>query len=103
VSSSLVSNMFCARLVGLKWEICEKEDPGARMFREIGNYNVHDLLNVLNFLLWYEKSDQTALWGGVRIVDALASLRCLLGFDEGQFDRLESIILGEEKSEDYAH
>lgn len=90
--------IFC-RLVNGSWEMCKKEDPGARAFRMQHNHDVNDLLNLLNFLFWYEQESPRALWGGVTLADALESCRKLLNFDEDRFETLEKICLGEIKDE----
>jgi len=86
--------IFC-RLVNGKWTPCEKEDEGSRGFRQVHQHSVVHLLNLLNFLFWMEREHPSAMWGGVRILDALESCRQLLGFDEEAFEKIERIVLGE--------
>lgn len=63
-------------------------------------HKTDDLLNLLNFLFWYEQEDPRALWGGVRMGDAMESCRKLLGFTEDHFEILERICLGELKADE---
>lgn len=60
---------------------------------------VDDLINLLSFLFWYEQEDPGAIWGGIKIGDAIESCRKLLGFDEEAFEKIEMISLGEFKDD----
>jgi hypothetical protein len=84
--------IFCRATNG-SWEVCNGSDPDAVAFRPVANISVPDLLNVLTFLCWCEDDDATALWGGVRVQQAIESMQTLLSMPDQVFEDLKNIAL----------
>jgi hypothetical protein len=75
------------------WETCKQEDPDAVAFRASADLNVLDLLNVFNFLMWYQEDEPDAYWGGVKITSAISSLQALLYLPDEVFEDMKNIAL----------
>jgi|LakMenEpi13Oct10_1017325.scaffolds.fasta_scaffold01054_5 hypothetical protein len=48
---------------------------------DLNEDKVYDLIVVARFLLWYQKENPDAVWGGEKIEEVIDSFSSLTGFD----------------------
>lgn len=61
------------------------------------NEQLYDVLVVARFLLWLEREDPTAIWGGERIDDVIQSFSNITGYDVAL---LKNIVSNKERKLD---
>lgn len=64
---------------------------------KLENDDIFDILIVSRFLLWFEKANPGAIWGGEKIDDVIQSFSNLTGYDVAL---LKNIISSKERKKD---